>query len=147
MGSSGSVDEDQAHHEPVPLPKPQPRDLNHTTLGGFPLSTFPLALAPVVVPLPVEDPMDSLSLGPNSNNHTRMSSKPIRPIPIIPVSPSSKMADLNLNQTTHADSSPLSLKLSTPSSDEQSSQAKHSSAFQGMPGNFSSSGDSIISVA
>ncbi|KAG6654411.1 transcription factor MYB1R1 [Carya illinoinensis] len=143
LGSS--MDEDQVHQETAPLPKPQPH-LSHSH-GGFPLSSFPVALAPAVVavPLAVENPLENLSLGPN--NHVRMSSKPIRPIPMLPVPPSSKMADLNLNQKTQADPSPLSLKLSIESSGEQSPPATHSSAFQAIPGNFSSSGDSIISVA
>ncbi|XP_041015039.1 transcription factor MYB1R1-like isoform X1 [Juglans microcarpa x Juglans regia] len=141
-----SIDEDQVYHETVPLPKPQPQ-VSHN-LGGFPMPNFPVALAPSVVPLVVENPLENLSLGPS--NHTRTSSKPIRPTPILPVPPSLKMADLNLNQNTNTDPSlPLSLKLSTASSDEQSPPATNSSTFQATPGNFSSSttGDSIISVA
>ncbi|GMY26130.1 transcription factor MYB1R1-like [Fagus crenata] len=140
MGSF--MDEEQVHQETLPLPKPQPH-LSHS-LGGFPVSNFPVSLSPVVVPVVGEiNPVENISF-------MRTSSKPIRPIPILPVPPSSKMAELNLNQkTTHVESSSLSLKLSQASSDEKSSPppAKHSSAFQAMPGNFSNSGDSIISVA
>jgi len=142
---SSSIDGDQllVNQETAPVPKPLPR-LSHS-LGGFPPSTFPVTLAPVVVPLGGENPAENLSLGPNS--HMRTSSKPIRPKPILPVPPSSKMAELNLNQKTSAELLPLSLKLSSSSSDEQSSPSTRPSAFQAMPGNFSSGGDSIISVA
>ncbi|KAG2702190.1 hypothetical protein I3760_06G078600 [Carya illinoinensis] len=141
-----SIGEDQVYHETVPLPKPQPHPCHN--LGGFPMPNFPVAFAPSGAPLADENPLENLSLGPG--NHTRTSSKPIRPTPILPVPPSSKMADLNLNQNTNTDPSlPLSLKLSTASSDEQSPPATRSSTFQAIPGNFSSSttGDSIISVA
>ncbi|XP_050276891.1 transcription factor MYB1R1-like [Quercus robur] len=133
MGSL--MEEEQVHQETAPLPKPQPH-LSHN-LGGFPVSTFPVTLSPV--PHVGENQVENLSF-------MRLTSKPIRPIPILPVPPSSKMAELNLNQK---ETLPLSLKLSPASSDEQSPPppGKHSSAFQAMPGNFSSNGDSIISVA
>lgn len=71
------------------------------------------------------------------------SMKPIRPIPALPVPPSSKMADLNLNLSTSA--------LVTVAGNENSpSPPRHSTAFQpAMSGGFngSTSGDSIISVA
>jgi hypothetical protein len=143
MGSSMDGDQLLVNQETAPVPKPQPR-LSHS-LGGFPSSTFPLTLAPMAVPLSGENPVEILSLGPNS--HIRTSSKPIRPKPILPVPPSSKMAELNLNQTTPAELLPLALKLSPASSDEQPPPSTRPSAFQAMPGNFSSGGDSIISVA
>lgn len=144
MGSSRDGNQLLVNQETAPVPKPQPR-LSHS-LGGFPSSSFPVTLAPAVVPLAGENPvLENLSLGPNSQMRT--SSKPIRPKPILPVPPSSKMAELNLNQTTPAELLPLSLKLSPASSDEQSSPSTRPSAFQAMSGNFSSGGDSIISVA
>ncbi|KAL3369729.1 hypothetical protein AABB24_006991, partial [Solanum stoloniferum] len=78
---------------------------------------------PVKLPVTGESSSENFTIGMNK------SMKPIRPIPALPVPPSSKMADLNLN-------------LSTPS--------RHSPAFQpAMSGGFSgsTSGDSIISVA
>lgn len=147
MGSL--MEEEQVHQETVPIVPPKPQTHLSHNLGGFPVSIFPVTLTPAVVPLAGENIMENLTLGPNS--HVRKSTtKPIRPIPIIPVPPSSKMADLNLNQKAHADPMHLSLKLSTASSssDEQSSPVSHSSAFQAMSGgNFNGSGDSIISVA
>ncbi|KAJ7953708.1 transcription factor MYB1R1-like [Quillaja saponaria] len=131
MGSSTIMEEDEFHQE---------THLNQS-YGGIPAgSTFPVKLAQVVVP-PVaadENPMTKIS-----------STKPIRPIPILPVPPSTKMANLNLNTTNNP--MPLSLKQPTspPSSDEQPppAAATHSSAFQAMPVKFSSGGDNIISVA
>ena len=135
MGSL--MEEEQVHHETAPLPKPQPH-LSHN-LGGFPVSTFPVTLS--AVSHVGERQVENLPF-------MRTTSKPIRPIPILPVPPSSKLAELNLNQK---ETLPLSLRLSPASSDEQSPPppppGKHSSAFQAMSGNFSSYEDSIISVA
>ncbi|KAK3416299.1 hypothetical protein EUGRSUZ_H01754 [Eucalyptus grandis] len=56
-------------------------------------------------------------------------SKPIRPVPILPIPPSSKMAALDLNKATAASEPaepwPLSLKLATaiPSDDQQAAAA------------------------
>ncbi|KAK9276243.1 hypothetical protein L1049_005774 [Liquidambar formosana] len=149
----GSVmEEDQVHHETLSPPQ-QPPHLS-CSIGGFPGSAFPMTLSPVMLPLTAENSTENLSLGP-ANQPPKNCPKLIRPIPILPVPPASKMANLNLNQTSNTEPFPLSLKLSnttttttTPSSDQQSPTARHSSAFQGMSGNFnSSSGDSIISVA
>ncbi|XP_022734316.1 transcription factor MYB1R1-like [Durio zibethinus] len=139
--NSTILEEDQVHQENVSLqlPLPQPQ------MNRFPMSTFPVNLSPVVLPVTEENRvMENLTTG--SSPKAKPSPKLIRPIPIFPVSPSSNMADLNLNQKTQVDPLPLSLKLSTPSVDEQSTAAAaaHSSSFQAM-----SSGDSnsIISVA
>lgn len=132
----------------------------------FPMSTFPMNISPVMMPLTGASSLESLALGQSNNqvivlkNLTTASSSSsslIRPIPVVPVPPSSKMADLNLNQTTSTDPlPPLSLKLCpTPSSSsseqqqqQQQPQTRHASAFQAMPSSFdNSSGDSIISVA
>ncbi|KAM3706552.1 hypothetical protein ACJW31_03G159100 [Castanea mollissima] len=134
------MEEEQFHQETAPLPKRQPHLSRN--LGGFPVSTFPATLS--AVSHVGENQVENLSF-----MRTTTSTKPIRPIPILPVPPSSKMAELNLNQK---ETLPLSLKLSPASSDEQSPPpppppGKHSSAFQAMSGNFSSNGDSIISVA
>ncbi|XVE75154.1 hypothetical protein DITRI_Ditri12bG0072600 [Diplodiscus trichospermus] len=138
--NSTILEEDEVHQENVSLPLPQSQP---PQMSGFPMSTFPVTLSPVVLPVTGENnSMEDLTLGPSSQAKT--SPRLIRPKPILPVPPSSKMADLNLNQKTQVDPLPLSLKLSTPSADEQSTTATHSSTFQAM-----SSGDnnSIISVA
>ncbi|XP_038703126.1 transcription factor MYB1R1-like isoform X2 [Tripterygium wilfordii] len=125
------IEEDRIHHDTTGQPPPQ----THLScnLGGYPVSSFAVSLSPVVLPVTGEQSMEHLRLGPI--NQRKSSTKPIRPVPILPVPPSSKMADLSLNHKTS-----LSLKLSTPSSEEQSPHS--SSTFEAM-----SSGDSIISVA
>ncbi|KAK7309538.1 hypothetical protein RJT34_06344 [Clitoria ternatea] len=114
--------------------------------GGFPGSRFPMGLAPVACGERI--------------------SKPIRPTPILPVPPSSKMATLNLKEKEKGSVSinlieplPLSLNLPSlpplPSEDQSPASSSHSSppsssaaAFQSMSaGKFSPGGDSIISVA
>ncbi|XVF02338.1 hypothetical protein REPUB_Repub04eG0167100 [Reevesia pubescens] len=134
-------DDEIVHQENVSLPLPVLRQ-SQPQMSGFPMSTFPVTLN-----LPVTgeyNSMENLTLRPSPKAKT--SPKLIRPIAIIPVPPSSKMADLNLNHKTQVEPLPLSLKLSTPSADEQSTAeaSAHSSTFQAM-----SSGDSnsIISVA
>ncbi|WCJ21747.1 Duplicated homeodomain-like superfamily protein [Euphorbia peplus] len=104
--------------------------------GGFPMSTFPDKHGPAV-----ENTLESFS----NMSKMRRSAKVIRPTPMIPAPPSSKMADLNLNSKTPTEeTSQLSLKLSTPSEDQSptGSTTQFSSAFQALPG-----GDSMISVA
>lgn len=139
------------HQEATPsvpvLGHPPPQRSN---LGMFPVSSsFPMTLAPVVLPITAENSVESLALD-SGNQVKKPIAKPIRPIPLHPLlpPPSSKMADLNLNKST-LEPLPLSLKLSTPSSlssDEQSPSASPpqqlTSPFQAM-----SNGDSIISVA
>ncbi|CAL0311945.1 unnamed protein product [Lupinus luteus] len=114
--------------------------------GGFHGSAFPIALAPVVLPVVAGGRL----------------AKPIRPTPILPVPPSSKMASLNLKENTSPhhlpliEPLPLSLKLpQPPSKDQSSANSSHSSsssssasAFQAMSAEkFNNGGDSIISVA
>ncbi|XP_050235882.1 transcription factor MYB1R1 [Mercurialis annua] len=104
------------------------QDTTATNLGVkvFPMSTFSVSFETSM--------QNNLPLGPSTNSKLS-----------IPIPPSSKMADLNLNDQENPPSLPLSLKLSSPSSDEQPPTAStHSSsgAFKPM-----SSGDSIISVA
>ncbi|MCD9646344.1 hypothetical protein HAX54_036110 [Datura stramonium] len=114
--------------------------INHTSsFEKYSMSAFRLEM-PEKLPSTGETSTENLTIGMNK------SVKPIRPIPALPVPPSSRMADLNLNNKCIQDSSPLSLKLST-SADEKS--PTHSSVFQSMSGGFngSTSGDSMISVA
>lgn len=144
MESSTIMEEERVQQETVLPPTPTAYPPSH--YGGFPGSAFPMALAPVV--LPVADRL----------------AKPIRPTPILPVPPSSKMASLNLKEKTPLspiEPLPLSLKLPPPlppSKDQSPATINHSSpsspssssasAFQAMSaGKFSGGGDSIISVA
>lgn len=134
----------------LPYP-PQPQLTNN---GGFPVSNFPMSMSPAVLPVTGESSSaESLALlgGPRSPNQQAKGATAknlIRPIPVHPVPPSAKMADLNLNNkyspTRVHEPLPLSLKLSTTtSSEEQSPTSTRSSTFQAM----SSGSDSIISVA
>ncbi|KAL5725328.1 hypothetical protein ACHQM5_008483 [Ranunculus cassubicifolius] len=137
-----TTEEENIHQEnPIP-PSPPPAALPvqaSTNTTGFAVPTF------------------SLSLGSENTNV-------IRPTPIHTVPPSSRMANLNLNQKSMVgdSSSSLSLKLSTTTTTTtateqqqqvQSSPTKHS-ALQAMSPSYSSSGDmesnnggNIISVA
>ncbi|TYH47370.1 hypothetical protein ES332_D11G407100v1 [Gossypium tomentosum] len=134
--NSTILEEDEvAHQENVSSPQ----------MNGFSMpTTFPATLS-----------LTDLSVTENNNSKENLISRPpspkantssyvICPIPVLPAPPSSKMADLNLNQKAEEDRLPLSLKLSTPSADEQSTAAAHSSTLVVM-----SNGDnnSIISVA
>ncbi|GAV91369.1 Myb_DNA-binding domain-containing protein [Cephalotus follicularis] len=139
-----AMEEDRVHPKTSKLPLEQPQQQSTGDLGtGFPMSsTFPVTLSPQVSqPTTGENSMQNLTLGPNKQ--VKASSKLIRPIPILPFPPSAKMADLNMNEKNPIDPTPISLRLSTPSSGEQSSPpATHATSFQGR-----SSGDNIISVA
>ncbi|KAG6429641.1 hypothetical protein SASPL_107693 [Salvia splendens] len=150
-----AIDDDQMYQENSPQPPPPTQQTKN--LEKFPLPNFGMAITPLVVPITAETPMDKLSLG--QVNQLTNSPKPIRPIPILPVPPSSKMAGLNLNKTTTAAANQpppsLSLNLSMssqpppPPPPPPASQERHASAFQAMPaaGFNGSGGDSMISVA
>lgn len=106
---------------------------NH--LEGVQMEAFPANLTPAELPVTGKNSTESLVLGEYCNQ-VNNSPDLIRLIPMFPVPPSSKMAELNLNHTANTEQPP----------------AKHSSAvFQEMSAGFcsssSSSGDSIISVA
>lgn len=131
----------------LPYP-PQPQSSNN---GRFPVSNFAMSMSPAVLPVTGESSSaESLALlGGGPRSPKQQAKKLIRPIPVHPIPPSAKMADLNLNNkyspmTRVHEPLPLSLKLSTTtSSEEQSPTSTHSSTFQAM----SSGSDSIISVA
>ncbi|KAK4790703.1 hypothetical protein SAY86_018007 [Trapa natans] len=136
----------EAQMEILPLPQPSGSGLSKATSS----SSFPVALKPGFLPLIPEKQSDTLSL-----SSLEKTSKQIRPIPILPVSPSSKMAALNLNKTmttVMGEPLPLSLRLGTPSSRQTSSSEPQKA--QSPPAapltsstTFQSSSDSIISVA
>ncbi|XP_054825002.1 transcription factor MYB1R1-like isoform X2 [Prosopis cineraria] len=118
------MEEEQIHHETA-IPPTHPQ----LYYSGLPSPTFP-----------------------TKTMAGERSAKPIRPMPILPVPPSSKMATLNLKEKVPIrDPLPLSLKLPTsPSTSNEQSQASSQSSpsdFQAMSDKFSGGGDSIISVA
>ncbi|XP_010272144.1 PREDICTED: transcription factor MYB1R1-like [Nelumbo nucifera] len=136
------IEEETVHQETATQP-PAPVNCNI----AYPVPAFPVTLSPVVLPGSGENPAESLTLV--QSDLTRAPTKLVRPIPVLPIPPASRMANLNLNQQSSMDPSPLSLKLFTPSSDQQPS-SRHS-AFQSMSnfsaGELDSNGGSIISVA
>ncbi|XP_020217379.1 transcription factor KUA1 [Cajanus cajan] len=112
MESSTIMEEEQVQQETAAAPIPAAYPPSH--YGGFPGAVFPMSLAPV--------------------SGERVA-KPIRPTPILPVPPSSKMANLNLKEKA----SPAAAL---------SSQEQSAGAFEAISGGkFGGGGDSIISVA
>ncbi|EEF52080.1 transcription factor MYB1R1 [Ricinus communis] len=121
-----------------PLPPPLPETSNFSVMS---MPAFSMTSSPVVLPIPIETPMQNLSLL-QANSSTTL----IRPIAVIPAPPTSGISDINLNLKASTDSSPnLSLKLSLPSDQRESPSSTRYSAFQVMP-SFNN-GDGIITVA
>nr|AHB59602.1 putative MYB-related protein 16 [Arachis hypogaea] len=132
---SSAMMEEQVQQETVAPPTPSTySSSNYNNLSS---STFPMALSSVMLPL---------------------AAKPIRPTPILPVPPSSKMANLNLKEkitlNTEFRPPPFVLNLGTQqfrnqspdeNNDRSSPSSSSTSSFQA--GNFTGGGDSIISVA
>lgn len=154
MGSAIEDHQETLAHPPPTTQQQQQQQSNKLSknVEKYPMSSFPVAtITPLVVPIRSENPMENLTLG--QVNQLNNSPKPIRPIPILPVPPSSKMANLNLNKTTALEPPSLSLNLSISSRSPNqeapaNQQSRHASAFKGMPASFNGSGgDSIISVA
>ncbi|KAL6189790.1 hypothetical protein ACLB2K_036192 [Fragaria x ananassa] len=88
-------------------PPPQSTSLGGNLIGGFPIPTFPMTLSPVVLPVTgessssAESTLALLGGAPNPSNDVQQmvkgattTRKVVRPIP---VPPSAKMAELNLN--------------------------------------------------
>ncbi|KAM7484298.1 hypothetical protein LguiA_000307 [Lonicera macranthoides] len=126
----GSAMENHKVHQQT-ISYPHPHLSNHPE--GVQMKAFPLNRTPAELPVTGKNPRESLVLRQYCNKVNNLPDL-IRPIPMFPVPPSSKMVELNLNHTATTEKLP----------------AKHStSAFQEMSARFSSnsSGDGIISVA
>ncbi|XVE54885.1 hypothetical protein DITRI_Ditri03aG0118300 [Diplodiscus trichospermus] len=110
--------------------------------NGFPMipAAFPMTVNPAVLPVPVENPMESLTLG-QGNQSNNNEAKLIRPLPVFSAP---QAFDLNLNLNSVMVPSPVSLKLSLQS--DQMDFSSHS-AFQVMPSFTNEDSNSIISVA
>ncbi|EXB29768.1 Transcription factor [Morus notabilis] len=141
------MEEDQAvhHQENVSQSHPLPLSPEPCNPGGFSLvPTCPVStVGSSVLPTPVENPMEKLTLG-QTNPETTSSPKLVRPIALLSIPHGTATADLSLNLKSAIDPSALSLKLSLPSDPRESSSARHS-AFQSM--SSFNNGDSIITVA
>ncbi|XP_003634497.1 transcription factor MYB1R1-like [Vitis vinifera] len=128
------------HQENTSQSQQSPKTFSKTgSGGGFPVVlAFPMSINPVVVPVPIQNPMENLTLGQNDVNTSL-----VRPIIVLPIPP--KSTNLNLNLKSLVDSSPFSLKLSLSSNQNHPNQPSRHSAFQAM--SSFNNGDSIISVA
>ncbi|KAJ4851381.1 hypothetical protein Tsubulata_006700 [Turnera subulata] len=141
------MEEEQAHLQENKINNaPQPHPLlpaPTSSVNAFHvMPALSMASSPVVLPVQIESPMESLSLG-HGSQAINPSTSLIRPIPVLPAHGAPTISDLNLNLKSAVDPSTLSLKLSLPS--EQRETSSRHSAFQAMSG--FSNGDSIISVA
>lgn len=127
-------------HSLPPSPVPEANNgSNFCMLPAFSMT----ASNPVVLPVPIESPVENLSIGQGNLATTKPSANLIRPIPILPTPHATGISDLNLNLKSSGDPSPLSLKLSLPS-DQREPSSRHS-AFEVM--SSFNNGDNIISVA
>ncbi|KZV47992.1 hypothetical protein F511_32683 [Dorcoceras hygrometricum] len=139
--------EDQIQLETPPI---LPQENETKNLEKFQFSpSFPFSIKPNLIEPIEKDPTENLSLLQLNN-----SPRPLMPIPILPLPPSSKMSKLDLHKATPVDRPSLSLNLSTPAPSNQQSPAqppqsgRHVVAFEAVPASFNGSGgDSIISVA
>ncbi|CAL0331484.1 unnamed protein product [Lupinus luteus] len=144
MKPSTILEEEQVVQQEMVVPQPPTSTVYPPShYGAFPGSAFPMVVAPVVLPVTAGE----------------RSAKPIRPTPVLPVPPSSKLASLNLKDKTSPplpliEPLPLSMKLpSPPQSEDQLPTRSHSSsssaiAFQPRStGKFNGGGDNIIRVA
>ncbi|XP_038891397.1 transcription factor MYB1R1 [Benincasa hispida] len=133
---------------PPPLPPSQPQKDNNP--GNFPVKIHPAKPPPAAVSGGADDSNaveSTLTLRSSNSEAKTCGSKISRPIPMLPLSPYPKFAELNINERTPEDPLPLTLKLSTQHSEGQSPAAasQSSGSFQAMSGG----GDSIdiVSVA
>ncbi|KAH9719981.1 HTH myb-type domain-containing protein [Citrus sinensis] len=116
-----------------PLLPPTPAETSNKS-GGFSM----MPALPVVLPVPIENPMENLTLGQNSQRTAGEATRLIRPVPVLPAAqPSSTVSDLNLNLNLAVDPPPLS---------QRESSSRHS-AFQVMQTFNNGDSNSIISVA
>lgn len=129
----------QSHSLTPQLPTPDAYNV-----GGFPLmSAYPVTLSPAVMPVSIENPMENLKLRQLDELSNNGSIQLIHQMPVLSAHKDSMISDLNLSLKSTMDPLPLSLNLSLPS--EQSQSSRHS-AFQVMMPSFNNE-DNIISVA
>ncbi|KAK2663870.1 hypothetical protein Ddye_002444 [Dipteronia dyeriana] len=138
-------DQDSNKTQSHPLSPPLP-ETNNGGVSGFSL----MPGYPVVLPVPIENPMENLTIG-QANQSNSVPANLIRPIPVLPApKPSAALSDLNLNLNSNSmvdPSSSLSLTLSLLSDQRDSLSSRHS-AFQATSfGKGDSSSSSVISVA
>ncbi|PIA62349.1 hypothetical protein AQUCO_00200384v1 [Aquilegia coerulea] len=130
-------EEESVQQGPTPQSPPQ-LDCNL----GFSMSTFPVTISPIMF---TETPIEQSAL-------SQMQGNIIRPVPVSAVPATLRMADLDLNQKSTMDPSPLSLQLSNPFEKQTTTTSSRHSAFQAMlnystAGNVDCNGGNMISVA
>nr|AKV71979.1 MYB-related protein [Rehmannia glutinosa] len=108
-----------------------------SNINGFSVMPFPMTVGPVLLSMQGGHPVETSAYAQidRVNNSSAML---VHQVPVVPMSTSSTMFDLNLNQQVMLEPSPLSLRLSLSSGQEPSSSQVISS-FK--------NGDNIISVA
>ncbi|KAL0416949.1 UNVERIFIED_CONTAM: Transcription factor R1 [Sesamum latifolium] len=139
------VEEGKNHQESAAQPVAPPTTLPlpiTSNVNGFSVVPFPVNVGPVLFSVQNGNPMENSTLG-QSNLPNNSSPMLVRPVPVVPMPASSTMVDLNLKQQAPIEPSPLSLRLSLSSGQDQPST--RDSAFQMLP-SFKN-GDSIITVA
>uniref|UniRef100_A0A2P2QR68 Uncharacterized protein n=1 Tax=Rhizophora mucronata TaxID=61149 RepID=A0A2P2QR68_RHIMU len=137
------MEEEQAHHQDnISCPLSPPSPVSHN-ISNFPvMPDFPITAYPAKLPVPMENPMEKLTLG-QGNDAAKPTTSLIRPIPVFPESHASAISALDLNLASTIHPSSLSLGLSLPS-DQTESSSRHLTSK--AMSNFSD-GDGIISVA
>lgn len=97
-------------------------------IGGFSVVPYPVIVQPVMLSMQGGNPMENSALGQNVriNNSSAMF---VGQVPVHRMPSSSAMVDLNYNQQFSSEPSPLSLRLSLSSGQDQSSSTRES-AFQ-----------------
>lgn len=146
------MEEEQIHYQNSSsqthsVPSPAQPETNN--VGGFHLMpAFPMTINAAALPIPIENPMENLTLGQVNRAANNRSTKLIRPIPVAPRA--SMISDLSLNLKLSAgevDPLPLSLNLSLLSNERESLTTTRHSAFQVMSSFNRGDSNSIISVS
>ncbi|KZV39662.1 Homeodomain-like superfamily protein [Dorcoceras hygrometricum] len=120
--------------QPVP-PATAPSVPSASNINGLSTVPFPITVSPVMLSMQGGNPMEN----PTSCQRDPVNKSP--PMLLMPTSPT--MIDLNLNQQVPFEPSPISLRLSLSSGQDQHS-TRDDSAFLVIPG--FKSGDTLISV-
>ncbi|KAF9667799.1 hypothetical protein SADUNF_Sadunf15G0061000 [Salix dunnii] len=107
-----------------PLPPPPLQANSITNFSGVP-AILTRTVNPSVLPLQIDDPiMENQSLG-QGHQFINHSTNLVRPVPVDPAPCTSAIPDLNLNLKPTGDSSSLSLKLSLPFDQRESTSRYH----------------------
>ncbi|XP_030445174.2 transcription factor MYB1R1-like [Syzygium oleosum] len=128
--------------ESYPSPPTPVALLETSNISGFSMMPATVAITSIVLPVPVENPVENLSIvqGVQFENSP---AKLVRPVPVLQAPHAPAVHDLNLSLMPPKSPSQLSLNLASPQ--DQSESSRRHSAFQMTP-SFGK-GDNMISVA